>query len=162
MRLMLLFSAFLIVGGQDISFAQPLVCPASTAPTVTISPNELTPLVAIENPMTGAAMLSSIVAKMRDRGMVSSSIVDSLVSAYCPLVAANTSRSDKQKIANVRSFAAQTVRAAYAFEDANEIILDVALPPDVVSTITEKANQDRVTAQEWAATALKDAAKAPR
>jgi hypothetical protein len=161
MRSTLLFSAFLIVGGQNISFAQSLVCPASTAATFTISPNELTPLVAIENPIDRAATLSIIVAKMCDRGIVSSGIVDSLVSAYCPLVAANTSRSDKQKIANVRSFAAQTVRAAYAFEDANEIILDVALPPDVVSTITEKANQDRVTAQEWAATALKDAAKAP-
>jgi hypothetical protein len=145
-----------------VSFAQPLVCPASTAATVSISPNEVTPLVAIENPIDRAAMLSSIVVKMRDRGMVSSGIVDSLVSAYCPLVAANTSWSDQQKSANVRSFATQAVRAAYAFGDASEIILDVALPPDVVGTINEKANQDRVTAQEWAAMAVKNAAKAPR
>ncbi|MGA2871804.1 MAG: hypothetical protein ABSF34_21920 [Verrucomicrobiota bacterium] len=161
MRSTLLFSAFLICAGQNLAFAQPLVCPVSTAATANISSKEVASLVAIENPVDRAAMLSHIVAKLRDGGMVSSGIVENLVSAYCPLVAANKSWSDQQKKANVRSFASEAVRAAYAFEDASEIILDVALPPDVVNIINKKALQDHVTVQDWAATAVRNAAKAP-
>ena len=162
MRHALFLSALIVFGGQSAVIAKPLACPPSSSATATIQNSEIAPLASVGNPVDRAAMLGRIVATMRDRGTTPSVIIDGLVSTYCPLIAANASLNDQQKAANIRSFAAQAARTAYAFENAEEIILDVAVPPSIANTINDKAKLDRVTPQEWAATAVINAAKAPK
>lgn len=162
MRHALFLSTLLVIGGQSAVIAKPLVCPSSTPATAVVQKGELAPLVGVDNPVDRAAMLGRIVATMRDRGVTPSAIIDSLVSSYCPMLAADTALSDDQKAANIRSFAAQAARAAYAFENAEEIILDVAIPPSIANTVNSKAKMDRVTPEAWAATAVINAAKASK
>lgn len=162
MRLKLILSVMLVVGGHSISLANVLDCPSGAPASVAGQSNEIATLAATSNLVERAPIVRRIVSTLRDRGMVPVGIVDSLVPGYCSAIAANTSLSTQQKIANVRAFAAQVVRAAYGFENAEEIILDVALPPAVVSVINQKAKESRMTAEEWAATAVINAAKPQR
>ncbi len=160
MRLVVAACVSLLVGSQAL--AKPLSCPTLAPATAAVPASEIGPLAATENAVDRAAMLSRVVATLRDRGVVASGIVDSLISAYCPLVAANASWSDQQKAARVRGFASAAVRAAYAFDSAEEIILDVAVAPAVANIVGERAAKDGVTPQEWAATAVVNATKAPQ
>jgi hypothetical protein len=62
----------------------------------------------------------------------------------------------------VRQFASQVARAVYAPDAAQEIILDVALSPDVANTVNDKAKADKISPQEWAAKAIAGYLKAAR
>lgn len=162
MRIAVVLSALFLVAGQGVAFAKTLTCPTIAPATVAIAANDIKSLAAVGNPVDRAAILGRVVATLRDRGMIASGIVDSLISAYCPLVAANSSLSDPQKVSDMRRFAAEAVRAAYAFDSAESIIIDISVPPSVATAIGERAAQDRVTPQEWAATAVINAVKAPK
>ena len=134
MRFAVAVSALIVVGGSGLASAKPLACPTVAPATTVVSASEIAPLAKVTNSVDRAAMLARVVATMRDKGMAPSAIVDSLIASYCPAIAADTSLNDQQKTANVRSFAGQAARAAYAFESADEIILDVSIPSAVATT----------------------------
>ncbi len=151
-----------LIAAPSPSLAKPLVCPNNTAAANAISAEDLTSLAAAGNSVDRAAALDRVVATLRDRGLSQASIVDTLVSAYCPAVAANAALNDQQKTRTVRSFASQAARAVYAPDDADEIILDVPLPPAVANAINEKARAERLSPQEWAAKAMMNDLKTAR
>ena len=155
-------AALVLLAAQDPLLAKPLVCPNNPAAANTISAEDLKSLTASGNSIDRAAALSRIVATLRDRGMAAGSIVNNLISAYCPIVAANTALNDRQKAMTVRSFASQTSRAAYAPEEADEIILDVPLPPAIANAVNDKARAARMSPQDWAAKAIVNDVKAGR
>jgi hypothetical protein len=144
-------AALVLITAQDPLFAKPLLCPNNPAAANAISPEDLKSLTAAVNSIDRAAALNRIVATLHDRGMAAGNIVDTLVSAYCPTVAANSSFNDQQKATTVRSFASQAARAVYAPEEAEEIILDVVLPPAIANAINDKAKAARISPQDWAA-----------
>ncbi|ARP98611.1 hypothetical protein [Pseudorhodoplanes sinuspersici] len=144
-------AALVLIAAQDRLLAKPLACPNNPAAANTISAEDLKSLAASGNSIDRAAALDRIVATLRDRGMSAGNIVDNLVSAYCPIVAANAALDDRQKATTVRSFASQASRAVYAPEEADEIILDVPLPPAAAKAINDKAKAERMSPQEWAA-----------
>jgi hypothetical protein len=155
-------AALVLIAAQHPLLAKPLVCPDNPAAANALSPADLKSLAASGNSIDRAAALNRIVATLRDRGMAAGSIVDTLISAYCPAVAANASLDDRQKTMTVRSFASQAARAVYAPEEADEIILDVPLPPAIANAVNDKAKAARMSPQDWAAKAIVNDLKAGR
>jgi hypothetical protein len=97
------------------------------------------------------AKLNAAVDALRQQGLSEVLIVDNLIDAYCPVVAANSALSDAQKTARMRRFAGRVVRFAYRFESADAIILDVPFPPQAVDAINAQAQAAGTTAEAWVA-----------
>ena len=97
------------------------------------------------------AQLNAVIDILRKRGLSKLLIVDNIVSAYCARVAANGELSDAEKRTRMLRFARIATQTVYANDGADKIILDIALPPDVVTAIQSRAKAAGVTAQEWVA-----------
>ena len=151
----------LLCAGQNDAAAKPLACPTISAEK-SIPAEDIKPLFAQGSAVERTAILNRIVTSLRDRGMNAGSIVDNLISAYCPAIAANTALNDQQKTATVRQFAAQVARAVYTPDGAEEIILDVPLPPAVANALNAKAQAERLSPQDWAARAIANDLKPAR
>lgn len=93
--------------------------------------------------------LNAAVTTLKAQGTNPVLVIDNLISAYCPLVAAQSGLTDAQKSARVVRFAARVTRVVYALEGADEIILDVAFPPVVVNAINAKARAAGVSPEAW-------------
>jgi len=152
--------AALVLAAPSPSAAKPLVCPTTADATKVVSAADLASLTG--NDIDRAAKLKRIVTIMSDRGMSAGSIIDNLVGAYCPAVAANTALNDQQKTMAVRTFAAQTARTVYAPDTADAIIIDVPLAPDVANAVNSKAKAARMSPEEWAAKAITNDIKTAR
>ena len=147
-------AALVLITAQHPLLAKPLVCPNNLSAANAISPKDLTSLMASGIGFDHTATLNRVVTALRDRGMAAGSIVDTLISAYCPAVAANASLDDRRKTMAVRSFASQAARAVYAPDDADDIIIDVPLPPAIANAVNDKARAERMSPQDWAAKAI--------
>ncbi|QRM29968.1 CopG family transcriptional regulator [Microvirga sp. VF16] len=84
-------------------------------------------------------------------------IVDHLIGAYCPLVAADGSLSDQQKADRVRRFARLVTGLAYvpANPDETDVLVQTALKPDLLNQIDEAAGRAGMTRDEWIERAIK-------
>lgn len=100
------------------------------------------------------ASLNATVDKLREQGLSNTMIVDSLIGAYCPLVAKDMMLNDAQKTARMQSFSLKATRAVYAIESAERIFLDVPLRPDVVDAVNAKARAAGLSPQDWVAQAI--------
>ncbi len=160
LRSAIALAALVLITAQTPLAAKPLVCPNNAAAAKAIPADDLASLTA--DAFDRSAKINRVVTILRDRGMNSASIVDNLISAYCPVVAANAVLNDQQKTTAVRSFAAQVARAVYTSDSAEEIILDVALPADIANAVNSKAQAARMSPQEWAARAIANEIKAAR
>ncbi|MGU3496164.1 hypothetical protein ACLBXM_19150 [Xanthobacteraceae bacterium A53D] len=110
---------------------------------------------ALEQPQA----LNGAVEALRARGISAPLIMDGMISAYCQTVAGQPGLSDAQKTAQVRGFATRAVRAVYALDSADAIILDVTVPPSVATAIGGKAKAAGLTPAEWMRGTLEAAAK---
>lgn len=154
----LAFAALVLAAAQ--SSAKPLICPNNPDAAKAIPATDLAQLTADD--LDRSAKLNRVVTVLRDRGMNSGNIVDNLISAYCPVVAANAALNDQQKTMAVRSFAAQAARAVYTPDGADAIIIDVPLAPDVANAVNSKAKAERMSPQDWAAKTIANDIKAAR
>lgn len=102
-----------------------------------------------DDPLDHPAELNAAVDTLRTQGMSRTLIIDNLIAAYCPIVAANSSLADPQKVSRVQSFAARITRIVYAIEDTDEIVLDIPFAPDTVDAIRAKAHASGITAEAW-------------
>jgi hypothetical protein len=107
------------------------------------------------------AALPDIVSSLRQHGLTSGIIVDSLVSTYCPLVAGDAALSEAQKSSAIQRFAASVRNVVYAYSGADQIILDVTLPTAVVTAAQAKAKAAGVSVEDWIAKLVDQAAGAP-
>jgi hypothetical protein len=96
--------------------------------------------------------LNTAIQALSKRGLSKLLIVDNIIAAHCASVAANGELSDAEKRARMLRFSRLATQSVYANDDADKIILDIALPPDVVTAIQVRAKAAGVTAQEWVAT----------
>jgi hypothetical protein len=93
--LLIILTCMGICGGTTTSvFAAPLTCPVATGPTALKDPSSLKNLYAAATDATAGNRLNELIATFRASSTKPAFIVDDLVSAYCPLVAADTSLSD--------------------------------------------------------------------
>lgn len=121
---------------------------------------EVAALLAAGDPLDKPQVLNAAVDQLRASGLRPALIIDGLVSAYCPTVAANGTWSDEVKTERMQAFAARTVRLVYSLEGADKIILDVPLAPSVVDAVNAKATAGGVSQQTWLAGVVTTAAQA--
>ncbi|MEP9387991.1 hypothetical protein [Mesorhizobium sp. KR9-304] len=108
-------------------------------------------LLPLGDPLDNPAQLMAVVDTLRKQGLAEILIIDNLIGQYCPIVAADTSLNDDQKTLRVRQFATQITSLVFSAEDAQEIVLDVPFPPDVVDQIEAKARAAGVSPEIWIA-----------
>ena len=103
------------------------------------------------------ADIGATITELRDHGLSSGMIVDSIISAYCPAVAAETGSTDAQKADALEAYAARVTDMVYTYSDADEIILDVTVPSAVASEIQSTADNAGLSVDDWLAGVVEQA-----
>jgi hypothetical protein len=103
------------------------------------------------------ADIGATITELRDHGLSSGVIVDSIISAYCPAVVAETGLTDAQKADALEAYAAKVTEMVYTYSDADEIILDVTVPTAVASEIQSTADNAGLSVDDWLAGVVEQA-----
>lgn len=131
-----------------------LLCPTPA----TSAPVEVTKLLPAGDPLDNPVQLNAAVETLRKQGLGAPLIIDALVGAYCPTVAADPTLSDAGRTARVRTFASQITRLTYGLLSEDEVILDVPFTPAAVTAIRQKAQAAKVSPEAFIAAAAAAAA----
>lgn len=143
----------------SLSDAAAFVCPVPSAGATDAQAKEIVAAIPAGDALDDGAKLSAAIAALRAKGIGNAVLVDSLIAAYCPSVARVSGMTDAQKRAQVRRFAARTVRAVYALDSTEAVILDVPLAPSVAAAVNAKAAAEKMTPEAWIANAVGRALK---
>jgi hypothetical protein len=151
-----------MVGGVP-THAAAFTCPETSGGAMPATAPSLDNLYSGATDATASNRLGEVMADLRKSGLKPSLIVDHLVGAYCPLVAADNSLSDKQKTDQVRRFAQQVTGLAYMPSDAGEVdvLVQTTLAPELLTQIDQAASRGGVSRNEWIAQAIKRQLAAP-
>jgi hypothetical protein len=149
-----LVSMLVLLGEQPVSSAAPLVCPVKSIAADPAQVAQITSVIPAGDALDDVAKLNAIVSTLRTMGIGSAIIIDNLISAYCPVVAANAALNDQQKTAQMRRFASKIVRIVYGLDSGDDIILDVPFKPDVMNAINSRATAERLAPEDWVANAV--------
>lgn len=138
-------------------------CPDTSASGIIGNAPSLDGLYAGATDADASKRLGELMVDLRKSGLKPSMIVDRLVGAYCPLVAADTSLSDKQKTDRVRQFAQQVTGLAYmpALTDEVDVLVQTTLTPDLLTHVDRAAKHSGVSRNEWIAQAIRRQLTAP-
>lgn len=139
----------LVVFGLGAAQAQSLECPVAQVPAA--QAEAVSKVLPYLEAFRDQAKLATAIETLKNDGDDTVQVVNSLISAYCPLVAAEQGTTDAQKTADVQNFGLTVTRQAFSLTSEEKVILDVTLSPDIVEVITAKAKADGISAQEWIA-----------
>ena len=105
---------------------------------------------------TARNRLREIITEFRKDGLSPISIVNTLVGAYCPLVAADGGLSNNEKTMRVQRFARDVTALAYASPDQPEtdILVEVTLSPGLLDRVDEAAQRAGISRELWIARAI--------
>lgn len=103
--------------------------------------------------------LNAAVTALKAKGVGPVLIIDTLIGAYCPTVAAQEQLSDAKKASLVNRFAARITRVVYSLEGADEIILDIGFPPTIVDAINAEAKAAGISQEAFVRGAVDSALK---
>lgn len=137
--------------------AGPFECP--TKPLEAAQAAKIKALLPSGDAFDKVEQLNAAVTQLKSEGANPVLVIDTLIAAYCPVVAAQQGLSDAQKSTRVARFAARITRTVFALDGADAIILDVAFPPAVVDAINAKARAAGVTPEAWIQGAITSALK---
>jgi hypothetical protein len=131
--------------------AAAFTCPETTAAGAPGTALSLSDLYSGANDVTAGNRLGELMTDLRRSGMKPALIVDHLIGAYCPLVAADGTLSDQQKSDRVRRFARLVTGLAYVPTNPDEVdvLVQTALTPDLLRQIDEAAGRAGLTRDEW-------------
>ncbi|WP_237477979.1 hypothetical protein [Lichenibacterium dinghuense] len=151
--------AVMAPGLAHAAFECPVAAPAATKPLPGDLGQSLKPY---DDPRADPALKADIAA-MKAEGMPNGEVVDHVVAAYCPVVAAVPKLTDADKDGLVQRFASHLVQVVYApaHGTVEDIIVDVPVPTDLYSRITEAAEQHKQTRDAFVLAALRKAAGTP-
>lgn len=109
------------------------------------------------NDVTASNRLGEVMANLRKDGMKPALIVDHLIGAYCPLVANDSSLSDKQKADRMRRFARQVTGLAYgpSGQDELDVLVEVPLVPTLLGQVDQAAGRAGLSRGAWIERAIK-------
>jgi hypothetical protein len=112
---------------------------------------------------TASNRLGELVTDLHKTGMKPAFIVDHLIGAYCPLVAADDTLSDKQKAVRVRQFARRVTELAYvpADPDEVEVLVTVPLAPTLLGQVDLAASRSGLSRNAWLERAIKQQLTVP-
>jgi hypothetical protein len=137
--------------------AEKFECPATLKPSTPAKLEEIKGLLPDGNAMADVGRLNSTIATLRREGMPNMRIIDHLVTAYCPVVAQESSVTNADKLARVRRFAGQVTRLVYSLESGLDVIINVPLTPDVVDAINTTARRQGLSGPAWIAMTVENA-----
>ncbi|MCJ8143670.1 hypothetical protein MKI84_12160 [Ancylobacter sp. A5.8] len=136
------------------AFTCPAPLPSDAGPSVAdikkLLPSDI-------DPLDHVSALNSAVIALKAQNIPSSLVIDRLVAAYCPEVAANKSWSDAAKTARLRRFAARVVDVVYSLDSASAIIINVPLKPQVLEAAEAKAKAAKQPIDTWIAETVEKA-----
>lgn len=146
----LLFAIFSIGAAQAESFECPVpqVSPAQAEAVTKLLPDLQS--------FKDKAKLDDAIDKLKNENDSVLQVVNGVIAAYCPLVAAEQGKTDAQKTKDVQNFGLTVTRQAFSLSSEEEIILDIALSPDVVEAINNKAKLADTSPQEWVADTISE------
>jgi len=151
----------LVAASSAVATAQTgFTCPyAKTTDAPKGAPSLTTEYFSGATDVTADKRLPSLIFDLRKMGMSPAEIIDHLIGAYCPLVAANSGLTDWQKTLMVRRFARQVAGLAYVPPQPDElaILVDVPLPPDLFNEVSQAATKAGVSRDAWIESAVKRA-----
>ena len=137
--------------------AAAFTCPDSTASDPPETVPALSDWYSGATDLTASHRLGELMTELRKSGMKPALIVDHLVGAYCPLVAADDTLSEKQKADRVRRFAQQVTGLAYRPSDADEVDVLVTVPvtPTLLGQVDQAAGRAGMSREAWLEQAIK-------
>jgi hypothetical protein len=137
--------------------AATFTCPDATASDGPRTAPALSALYSGANYITASDRLGELMTDLRNSGMKPALIVDHLIGAYCPLVAADSTLSDKQKADRVRQFARHVTGLAYVPSDADEVdvLVTVPLTPTLLGQVDQAAGRAGLSRDAWLEQAIK-------
>lgn len=143
--------------------AASFTCPDTSASGMAGKASSLDGLYAGATDADASKRLGELMTDLRKSGLKPSMIVDHLVGAYCPLVAADTSLSDEQKTNRVRDFAQQVTGLAYMPSQTDEVdvLVPTSLPPDLLTQVDQAAKRSGISRDEWITQAIRRQLTAP-
>ena len=109
------------------------------------------------NALSDDADITATITQLRDQGLSSGMIVDSIISAYCPAVAAETGKTEAEKASALEAYAARVTDMVYSYSTADEIILDVTVPTGVAAEIQSTADDAGLSVKDWLAGVVEQA-----
>mgnify|MGYP001137648654 CR=1 FL=1 len=109
------------------------------------------------NALADDADITATITELRGQGLSSGLIVDSIISAYCPAVVAETGLTDAQKADALEAYAARVTDMVYSYSDADEIILDVTVPTGIAAEIRSPASDAGLSVDDWLAGVVEQA-----
>ena len=112
-----------------------------------------------ENAATLPNRINETVTVLRSQQLDPDLIVDTLIAAYCPLVAAQTGLSAGQKKERIDTFARQVTAIVYADkqQQVRDVLVTVPLAPDLELKVNEAARNARQSRDAWLAQAIEKA-----
>jgi hypothetical protein len=158
--------ALLIIFAYTAGFAAttptPVDAAAFTCPETTVSDGPrntpaLSELFSGASDTTVSNRLGELMTDLRKSGMKPALVVDHLIGAYCSLVAADGTLSDKQKADRVRQFARRVTELAYVPADSDEVEVLVTVPvaPTLLGQVDQAAGRSGLSRDAWLERAIK-------
>ncbi len=135
--------------GIGAAQADGFICPVAQVPAA--QSEAVTQLLPDLQSFRDQAKLDAAIDKLKNDGDGVVQVVNSMIATYCPLVASEQGKTDAQKTRDVQNFGLTVTRQAFSLASEEEIILDIALTPDVVEVINNKAKAANTSPQEWVA-----------
>jgi hypothetical protein len=133
---------FITLAGMSEVHAAGFECDWRPAPDIRIH-------VPVGNALDDPQALNAHIDALRKQGLSRAFIIDNLIAAYCPIVAADSAISDTAKTSKIEAFAARITRIVYSVESATDIIVSVPLRPDIVDAVNAKAREAGMTTVDW-------------
>lgn len=130
-------------------------CPRTIDGSTATEAAEIARLLPVGNAMDDPSRLNESIDTLRRFGLSKTLIIDHLIAAYCPVVAQNGALSVGDKTARVRRFARRITLLVYSEEQVSDIIIDIALQPDVVDRVNERARKAGQSPETWIADTIK-------
>jgi mono/diheme cytochrome c family protein len=95
--------------------------------------------------------IGEAISLLRGQGLNQDLIIDTLIAAYCPLVAAETGLTPAQKTERVKNFGSQVTAIVYPASQAQveDMLVTVPLAPDVAKRVNDAAHQARQSREAW-------------
>jgi hypothetical protein len=153
------FGSALLASARAVGFT----CPGTIAAAMPGTAPSLPDLYSGSDDVAAGNRLGELMAALRKSGMKPALIVDQLIGAYCPLVAADDTLSDKQKTDLVRRFASVVTGLAYGPADPDEVdvLVQTTLAPSLLSQVDQAAGRAGISRDEWIERAIRQQLTSP-
>jgi hypothetical protein len=132
-------------------------CSLPVKPITPAQRQEIRRLLSDSKAIANIGRLNETIGSLRLDGMPKSQIADQLVGAYCPMLAQDSSLTEAEKTARLQHFSSQVTQLVYSVESGLDIIINVALTPDLVAILNATASKQGLSSAAWIAMTVENA-----